>query len=670
MSFINPLILGALAFLAVPIILQFFVNRKKIVLYWAAYEWMKNAHVVKRKNVKINEILKLIAKLLLILFLVIFLARCAVSTGSKGTRLIIVDTTFSMSATMDEKTRLEVAKDIVQKIMSTPDSATVICSFNGVINTVAKVGAGQGLSPDALRGLEISPNSAGMGDFITAIASFPEAKNIQNIYFISDFQKCFFADAKATKEAMDRIGKGRNLVFVPVDTRTGLLNAGIVSFSSEPEGFFPGCENEIQVKVKNYSAEPMEAIPLTLTIDGKKQDRSIVSLKPKEEKTLQLSITALEPKDCKGSLTLPPDNFAPDNVLNFVISPGKDLSVLAVVKDKGEELFDFDIFMAGALKSFCPPEFLRYKRTYVTQLSEENLENYDIVIFFGIPIPDNSIIATSVKNFLAKRKSLICFSDCSETYTLKGIGVETNEVKKEIVKLDVKMLKGTYLAFLGEGDLDPLSVSFFKYCTIKNPTGANGRLFIQGSTDPLMAYREINGGKVLLAGFMPYPGFTDVFYNPNYVQFNMRMIWDIYPKRVFNAYLGREVESISLDNTDSDLKYSITGDTGSTTKLEMKGTGPTAKLSTSPMTVNDFFTVYAGGDPVSTFGYTVSREDSEIEPAHRNDYGEAIKEGLYFDEKHDFSSMKSRKEYMALGLVLLLLALAFENYAHFWRKKG
>ncbi len=670
MSFINPFILGALAFLSVPIILQFFINRKKIVLYWAAYEWMKNAHVVKRKNVKINEILKLIAKLLLILFLVLFLARCAISTSSKGTRLIIVDTTFSMSTEIDAKNRLEVAKDIIQKIMSTPDAATIICSFDGVINTVAKVGAGQGLSPDALRGMDISPNSAGMGDFINAISSFPDAKSIQNIYFISDFQKSLFADAKATKEAMDRIGKGRNLVFVPVDTRTGLVNCGIVSFSPEPEGYFPGCENEIEVKVKNYSAEPVDSLPMTLTIDGKKQDRSIVNLKPKEEKTVKLSITALESKDCKASLTLPPDNFAPDNVLNFVISPGKELSILAVMKDKGEELFDFDIFLAGALKSFCPQDFLRYKRTYVTQLSEENLENYDIVIFFGIPIPENSMTATSVKNFLSKRKSLICFSDCSETYTLKGIGVEMGEVIKSMAKPDVKLLKGTYLSFMAEGDLDPLSISLFKYCTIKNQNGANGRLYLQGSSDPVMAVREINGGKVMVAGFMPYPGFTDMFYNPNFIQITMRMIWDIYPKHVFNALLGKEIENFSVDNIDSDLKYSMTGDAGTTSKLEVKGTGPSAKLATMPLTTNDFFTVYGGGDPVMTFGYTVSREDSEIEPAHRNDFGEAIKAGLVYDEKRDFSNMKSRKEYMTAGLILLILALLFENYAHFWRKKG
>ncbi len=670
MSFINPFILGALAFLAVPIILMFFINRKKIVLYWAAYEWMKNAHIVKRKNVKINEILKLIAKLLLILFLVLFLARCAVSTGSKGTRLLIIDTTFSMSAEIDEKSRLEIAKNIVQKIMSTPDAATTICSFNGSLSTISKVGPGQGLPPDALKALDISPNSAGLADLVNAISSYPDAKSVQNIYFISDFQKCYFADAKMTKEAMDRIGKGKNLVFVPVDMRSGLLNAGIVSFSPEPEGYFPGCENEIIVKVKNYSTEPMDAIPVTLTIDGKKQDRAILSMKPKSENIVRLSVSALEPKDCRASLSLPPDNFGPDNILNFVISPGKDLSVLAVVKDKGEDPFEYDVFMASALQSFCTPEFLRYKKTYVTQLSEENLENYDIVIFFGIPIPENTVTATAVKNFLGKKKSVICFSDCSDTYTLKGIGVEFDNVKKEMAKPDVKKLKGTYLAFMGEGDLDPLTVSFFKYCTIRNPSGIGGRLYVQDSEDPLMVFREVNGGKVMAAGFMPYPGFTDIFYNPNYVQFLMRVIWDIYPKRVFNAYLGSEVENIAVDNADPDLKYSITGDSGASTKLEMRGTGASSKFGTSPMTANDFFTLYAGGDPVSAFGYSVSREESEIEPAHRSDYGEAIKEGLVFDERHDFSGMKSRKEYMAAGLVLLLLALIFENYAHFWRKKG
>lgn len=669
MSFINPLILTGMLFLAVPVILQFFINRKKIRIHWAAYEWIKQAHIVKRKKVKVNEILKLLAKLLLIFFLVLFISRPAVSGKASGSKMIIIDNTLSMAAAIDDKSRLDAAKNIVEKLLAKSDSPTVVCSFDGTLVTVSKLKEGRDLTSEALKGIELSPNSASLKDLINALSSFSDIKGFETIYFVSDFQKCFYSDAKLAKEALERFGKGKNLIFIPVDTRTNLQNIGLESYSVAPEGFFPGNENEIAVKVKNYSSTPLTAIPVTLSIDGKKYDRAIVSLKPAEEKEVKLNISVSEAKEYKATISLPPDCYAPDNILNFVINPGKQLNVLAIAKDKGEELFEYDVFFHRALKAFCSDEFLKYKKIKPALMFEENLDNYDLIVTFGIPFPENDNAANIIKGFLQKKKSLISFSDCGRDAYWKGLGIDNSEVLKEAAKPDLKRLGGSYLEFMTENDLDPASVNFFKYSTIKGTgsVGEGGRLFLQNNSDALIAFRE-NGGKIVYAGFMPYPGYTDFFYNPNFVQFAMRMLWEVFPRKVFVSYMGKEIESFSVDGTDPDLKYTIIGESGITRKLELRGMGSSSKLSTSPMIVNDFFTLLGNNDPILNFGYNVSRAESDIEPALKSDFSDALKSGLIFDEKRDSSDMKSKREYLILGIALLIMALIFENYAHFWRK--
>ncbi|MEI6423965.1 MAG: BatA domain-containing protein, partial [Lentisphaerota bacterium] len=634
MSFINPLLLFGMLFLAVPLILQFFINRKKIILYWAAYEWIKKAHVVRRKNVKINELLKLIAKLLLIFFLVLFLSRPTASGGRGGSKMIIIDNTLRMATNIEDRTRLEFAKEIAGNLAAKSDSPVVICSFDGFLTAVAKIKEGRGMTAETLKGVELSPNSADMKDFSNALSASTDIKEVETVYFISDFQKCFFGDAKLAKEALARLGKGKKLVFIPVDTRGNLQNLGVESYSVATEGFFPGNENEITVKIKNHSSAPVTAVPVTLSIDGKKHDRAMISLKPKEEQDVKLNISISEAKEHKASVTIPPDCYALDNVLDFAINPGKQFNVLAVTKSKGDEQFEYDVFFQRVLKSFCSGEYLKYKRVGAAQLFEENLDNYDLVVTFGIPFTENSSGVNVIRNYLQKKKSLISFSDCDSNGYWKGLGIESGETQKEMAKPDMKRLKGTYLGFMEESELDPQSVNFFKYMPIKESGGIQegGRLFLQDSADAVIVFREINGGKVLLAGFMPYPGYTDFFYNPNFVQFTMRMIWEMFPRKVFSSYIGKEIESISIDNADPDLKYTIVGDSGIIRKLELKGMGASTKLGTTQMTVNDFFSVLAGNENVSSLGYSTSRVDADIAPAVKSDFNDAVKHGLLFDE--------------------------------------
>jgi hypothetical protein len=80
-TFLNPLLLYGLALIAVPIIIHFFITRRKIVLDWAAYEFVRRALLKKKNRVEKENLLQLILRILAIAFLAFALARALFGPG-------------------------------------------------------------------------------------------------------------------------------------------------------------------------------------------------------------------------------------------------------------------------------------------------------------------------------------------------------------------------------------------------------------------------------------------------------------------------------------------------------------------------------------------------------------------------------------------------------------
>ena len=132
MSFLNPLALWGLAALAVPVLLLLFLNRRKLVIRWAAFEWMQKAIITHRRKILITDILKLISKLLLLLALALMIGRpYLTSRGGGGRTLLIVDVSPSMGAVLDNGMRLERAVAMADAFVSRYNGPIALYTFGG-----------------------------------------------------------------------------------------------------------------------------------------------------------------------------------------------------------------------------------------------------------------------------------------------------------------------------------------------------------------------------------------------------------------------------------------------------------------------------------------------------------------------------------------------------------
>ena len=229
MGFLNPLLLYGLGFLAVPIIIQFFVNRRRVVLHWAAFDWMQRAVQRRRKRVRVNDLLKLLSKLLLVLLIVLFITRPVRILKGRNDALVIVDTTLSMATRIGDHSRLDRARELARTFIETVDGRMAVYTFDGRLAPVSNWQKSKTALVNLVNTIELSSSAGTARDLLNALLTSPGVEQADTIVFISDLQKTWYADRDDLQAFEDRLGKETTLLMVPVDRRTEIENYGLVS---------------------------------------------------------------------------------------------------------------------------------------------------------------------------------------------------------------------------------------------------------------------------------------------------------------------------------------------------------------------------------------------------------------------------------------------------------
>src|ERR1700722_18208397 len=116
MIFLNPLLLFGMAAIAAPIIIHMFMNRRIKPVVWAAMRFLKASVQKNQKRMNLEDILLLILRCLMLLFLALALARPALRGASGGvgqgsqTAVILLDNSYSMGQTDGGPTRFDQAR--------------------------------------------------------------------------------------------------------------------------------------------------------------------------------------------------------------------------------------------------------------------------------------------------------------------------------------------------------------------------------------------------------------------------------------------------------------------------------------------------------------------------------------------------------------------------------
>jgi hypothetical protein len=136
MTFLNPILLAGLAAISIPIIIHLLHRRKFQKVVWAAMRFLKLSVDQNKKRMRIEDIILLALRCLLLILLALALARPALMSESndflgqtKVTSVIIVDNSCSMGVTDGTQTRFEKARIAAEQALDSMPMGSAIAVF-------------------------------------------------------------------------------------------------------------------------------------------------------------------------------------------------------------------------------------------------------------------------------------------------------------------------------------------------------------------------------------------------------------------------------------------------------------------------------------------------------------------------------------------------------------
>ena len=171
---------------------------------------------------------------------------------------------------------------------------------------------------------------------------------------------------------------------------------------------------------------------------------------------------------------------------------------------------------------------------------------------------------------------------------------------------------------------------------------------------------------------MPASGYTDIYFNPNFVQIVQRLAWETLQLSPVHSHVAKELTALAVSGLGRDSRYvaGLKGDTPQPASLvEQEGKGLVLRIE--PPEQAGFVQILEDDQSFYSFGYNASRADSAIasSPELLRKHIEAQGESrIAVVDVGSLGSFSSSRELSILMIVLAVLALILENYAHLGRR--
>ena len=383
MSFLNPIMLAGLAAVSVPIIIHLLNRRKFHKVVWAAMRFLQNAVEQNQRRMRVEDMILLALRCLLLALLALALARPAILSNandflgqSKVTGVIILDNSQSMGMSDGTTTRFDKARQAAEQALDSmpPGSATAVFLASDLVQTVI---------PEPTFDLNLARKSlreAPLTDRATDI--FPALQKAldtlggrmalrKEIYLITDGQAAGWRQLAEIQRALERTKTEIKTHVILVNEHeeanlgvSGLRVASGLSAVKQPL--------RIEARVSNYGKEEARNTRLSLSVDGETptDEFTIDSLPAGATKSVTLFAKLREPGFHSLTARIPEDRLSADDRRTVALRAIQEVKVLLVDGEPGNEPRDSEVFfLKHALVPVpaptpCPPRGRHRQRAH------------------------------------------------------------------------------------------------------------------------------------------------------------------------------------------------------------------------------------------------------------------------------------------------------------------
>lgn len=347
MTFLNPLVLFGLAAASIPVLLHLLNLRKLKIIEFSTLAFLKELQKTKIRKLKLKQILLLILRTLLIIFIVFAFARPTLqqSFGSFGAHaktsvVIVVDNSFSMDISDERGVRLKQAKDAAQSIIGAlqdGDEVSLILMANLDDKRFFEFTRNFSLLKEEVNKIPISYTVAKLESGLRLASTIlSQSKNInKEVYVITDAQKNIIDEE--VKDSLKLFTPSVMLYAVPIGLGSvaGERNLSVDSLNVLTRIFETEKPVEVEGRIRNSGRDDAKGVIVSLKFNGDRVAQRAVDIPAGETRVLSLSANPHNRGIVRAEIEVEGDALEADNhrYFGFVIPDAPKIALVGSNSD-------------------------------------------------------------------------------------------------------------------------------------------------------------------------------------------------------------------------------------------------------------------------------------------------------------------------------------------------
>ena len=381
LSFSSPAMLHGLWAALLPLAIHLLNRRRTVTVAFSNVALLQTLQQDRMRRVRLKQILLLILRTLVILFLVLGFARptlkgVAGNGALRTSAVLLLDRSLSMSYRVPEGTLFDRARDRAKEVLQMFDTQDDVRLFQ-VDDRVEEIGPGR---PDRLAArLEVLKSTHRGTNFRSALEvalKHVSRSAIQNreLYVISDFSR------NGWSTVPDTLFNGRDISVFCIPVRlTEVDNAGIRDATPLEGILAAGSASTLRVSLTDYGGPARLRAPVQVYLDGRRIGQQVIRSEPGASRRLHFRFVPERGGQLPLRVELSDDDLAADNVYTSVLTIPENIRVLLVAENEDETYFVSRALEAGSVQT------VSVRTVRPDELNADLLNRTDAALLFNVP---------------------------------------------------------------------------------------------------------------------------------------------------------------------------------------------------------------------------------------------------------------------------------------------
>lgn len=386
MSFLNPLVLFALAAASIPLIIHLFNFRRPRKVDFSSLSFVKELQKSTMQRVRIKQWLLLLLRTLTIAFLVLAFARPTVTGELAGTVggqasssiVLVIDNSLSMTLRDGGGEYLRQAKDVATGLVDAlqADDEIFVVATAGERTADPTAYSNRAAAMESIESIEAHLGADKLPAALERASNALERSRHLNkeIYVVSDLQRSALPD---TSEIA--VNGDARIYLLPVGDRTH-SNVAVTNVRVESRIIEVGEPMQIAATLVNYGTEPLDDYLASVYLDGERVAQSTADLAPGVPTEVRFTASPQRRGWLSGVVEIEDDGFVQDNV-RYLTAHVPERRQILLVRGEGQQLE----YIKLALSPDLGRGSVSFELTEIpeTGISAAGLGQYDAVVLVG-----------------------------------------------------------------------------------------------------------------------------------------------------------------------------------------------------------------------------------------------------------------------------------------------